>query len=253
MPRWLLRGAGTAVTALVVVGLAPGAALAAPGDSAVARAQAERDAAAARVGEIGAQLAQAQERVDAARQGALIALQEYEERQAAQQQAQAAAEAAAATAERAAAELGRGRAEVVAFARSSYMQGSTSPGTVALFSADGPAQLVERAALLDAAGSHRVDVVTELTVLEQQASAADGAAQVAVQAASDAEAVAAGFLAEAQAQEVSARSQAAALADQREVLEVELAAAQEVLHGAQGAEAAAAAAAAAAQAAQSRP
>ena len=117
--RWLVRGAGTAVAALVVAGLVPGTALAAPGDTPVAEAQAERDAAAARVGEIGAQLAQAQERVDAARRGAQIALQEYEVRRAAQDEARAAADAAAAAAERAVAELARGRAQVVAFARSS--------------------------------------------------------------------------------------------------------------------------------------
>ena len=232
--RWLVRGAGTAVAALVVAGLVPGTALAAPGDTPVAEAQAERDAAAARVGEIGAQLAQAQERVDAARRGAQIALQEYEVR-------------------RAVAELARGRAQVVAFARSSYMQGSTAPGAAALVSAEGPAQLVERAALLDAAGSHRVDVVTELTVLEQQAAAADDAAQVAVQAADEAEAAAAGSLAAAQSQEVSARAQAAELADRREVLEAELADAQVLLLGAEGAQAAAAAQAAATAAAQARP
>ena len=254
--RWLVRGAGTAVAALVVVGLVPGTALAAPGDDQVAEAQAERDAAAARVGEIGAQLAQAQERVDAARRGAQIALQEYEVRRAAQDEAQATADAAAAAAEQAAAELDRGRDQVIAFARSSYMQGSTAPGTAALVTADGPAQLVERAALLDAAGSHRVDVVTELTVLEQQATAAEDAAQVAVQVAGEAEAAAAESLASAQVQEVSARSQAADLADRREVLEAELVEAQEVLYGAQGAAATAATAAtaeAAAAAAQARP
>lgn len=252
-PLWLVRVAGTAVAVLVVAGLVPGTALAAPGDDQVAEAQAERDAAAARVGEIGAQLAQAQERVDAARQGAQIALQEYEVRAAAQQEARVAADAAAAAAERAAVELARGRAQVVDFARSSYMQGSTAPGAAALISADGPAQLLERAALLDAAGSHRVDVVTELTVLEQQATAADDAAQVAVQAAGEAEAAAAESLASAQAQEVSARAQAAELADRREALEADLAEAQEVLYGAQGAAAAAAAAEAAATAAQARP
>ncbi len=251
--RWLVRGAGAAVAALVVAGLVPGTALAAPGDTPVAEAQAERDAAAARVGEIGAQLAQAQERVDAARRGAQIALQEYEVRRAAQEEARAAADAAAAAAERAAAELARGRAQVVAFARSSYMQGSTAPGAAALVSADGPAQLVERAALLDAAGEHRVDVVTELTVLEQQAAAADDAARVAVQAADEAEDAAAGSLAAAQSQEVSARAQAAELADRREVLEAELADAQELLLGAEGAQAAAAAQAAATAAAQARP
>ena len=93
---WLVRGAGTAVTALVLAGLVPGTAVAAPGDDQVAAAQAGRDAAAARVGEIGAQLAAAQERVDVARRGAQIALQEYEVRQAAQEEARVAAEAAAA-------------------------------------------------------------------------------------------------------------------------------------------------------------
>ncbi|MGY1680427.1 C40 family peptidase [Geodermatophilus sp. SYSU D01176] len=248
-----MRGAGTVLTALVLAGLVPGTALAAPGEAEVAAAQAERDAAAARVGEIGAQLTRAQERVDAARRGAQIALQEYEVRRAAQEEAQAVADAAAAAAERALAELARGRDQVVAFARSSYMQGTTSPGTAALISADGPAQLVERAALLDAAGSHRVDVVTELTALEQQAAAADDAAQVAVQAAGEAEDAAADALASAQEQEVSARAQAAELADRREVLEAELAEAQEVLYGAQGAAAAAAAAEAATAAAQARP
>ncbi|SNS21606.1 Cell wall-associated hydrolase, NlpC family [Geodermatophilus pulveris] len=247
---WLVRGAGTAVTALVVAVLVPGPALAAPGDTPVAEAQAGRDAAAARVAEIGAQLAQAQGRVDAARRGAQIALQEYEVRRAAQQGARAAADAAASAAERAAAELARGRAQVVAFARSSYMQGSTAPGAAALVSAEGPAQLVERAALLHAAGSHRVDVLTELTVLERQAAAASDAARVAVQAADEAEAAAAGSLARAQSLEVSARAQAAELADRRQVLEVELAEAEALLLGAEGAQAAAAARAAATAAAR---
>jgi peptidoglycan DL-endopeptidase RipA len=250
---WLVRGAGAAVTALVLAGLVPGTAVAAPGDDEVAAAQTERDAAAARVGEIGAQLAQAQERVDAAHRGAQIALQDYEIRQAAQEEARAAAAAAAAAAGRAAVELGRGRDQVVAFARSSYMQGSTSPGAAALVTAEGPAQLVERAALLAAAGGHRMDVVAELTGLEQQAAAADDAARVAVQASDEAEDAAAAALASAQEQEVSARAQAAELADRREVLEAELAQAQEVLYGAQGAAAAAAAAEAAAAAARARP
>jgi peptidoglycan DL-endopeptidase RipA len=250
---WLVRGAGTAVTALVLAGLVPGTAVAAPGDDEVAAAQTERDAAAARVGAISAQLAQAQERVDAARRGAQIALQEYEVRQAAQEEARVAADAAAAAAERAAAELGRGRDQVVAFARSSYMRGSTNPGAAALVTAEGPAQLVERAALLEAAGGHRVDVVAELTVLEQQAAAADDAAQTAVRAADEAEDAAAGALVSAQEQEVSARAQAAELADRRQVLEAELAEAQELLYGAQGAAAATAAAEAATAAAQARP
>ncbi|MGY1632822.1 C40 family peptidase [Geodermatophilus sp. SYSU D01186] len=251
-PRWL-RGVGTAAAALVVVGLAPGTALATPGDDAVAAARSERDAAAARAGALSAQLAEAEAAADAAHQAAQIALQEYEERRAAQEEAQSAADAAAEAAAEAEADLARGRAQVVAFARSSYMQGSTAPGAAALLSAEGPGQLVERAALLDAAGSHRVDVVAELTVLEEQATAAEDAATQAVLEATELQTSAGEALAAAQQQEVSARAQTAALAEQRVTLEAELAAAQEALYGAEGARDAAAAAAAAAEAARSRP
>jgi peptidoglycan DL-endopeptidase RipA len=253
VPRWLLRGIGTTVAVLVAVGAAPGAALAAPGDAEVADAQAARDAAAAQVGQISAQLAAAESAAAAAHQAAQIALQEYEERRAAQEQAQAAADDAAEDAERARAALTRGRQQVADFARSSYMQGSTAPGAAALMSAEGPTQLLERAALLDAAGDHRVDVVDQLTVLEQQAADADRAAQEAVAEADALEDEAAESLATAQAQEVSARAQTAALNDQREAWEAELAEAQEALYGAQGARAAAAAAAAAQEAARTSP
>ncbi|MBB3085655.1 C40 family peptidase [Geodermatophilus sabuli] len=235
------------------MGLAPGTASATPEDDAVAAARSERDAAAAQVGAISAELAQAEASAAAAHQAAQIALQEYEERRAAQQEAQAAADAAAEAAVQAEAELARGRAQVVAFARSSYMQGSTTPGAAALMSAEGPAQLVERAALLDAAGSHRVDVVTQLTVLEAQATAAEDAAREAVQEATELEAQAGELLAAAQQQEVSARALTAELSVRRQTWEAELAEAQEVLYGAEGARDAAAAAAAAEQAAQSRP
>ncbi|WP_345771814.1 C40 family peptidase [Geodermatophilus sabuli] len=251
--RWISRTLGAGLTALVVVGLVPGTAGAAPGDAAVAEAQAARDAAAAQVGAVSAELARAQASADAAHQNAQIALQEYEERRAAQEAAQAGADAAAAAAAQAAADLARGRAQVAAFARSSYMQGSTAPGAAALMSAEGPAQLVERAALLDAAGDHRVDVLAQLTVLEGQAVAAEAAAREAVAEADRARAEAAGSLAAAQQQEMAARAQAAVLAEQRQTWEAELAAAQETLYGAEGARAAAAAAAAAAEAARARP
>ncbi|MGY1692778.1 C40 family peptidase [Geodermatophilus sp. SYSU D01105] len=253
MSRWLLRGIGTAVAALVAVGATPGAALAAPGDAEVADAQAARDAAAAQVGQVSAQLAEAEAAAAAAHQAAQIALQEYEERLAAQQEAQAAADEAAAAAERARAALTRGREQVAEFARSTYMQGSTAPGAAALMSAEGPTQLLERAALLDAAGEHRVDVVDQLTVLEQQATDADRAAAQAAEEADALEDQAAESLASAQAQEVSARAQTAALAEQREAWEAELAAAQEELYGAQGAREAAAAAEAAQEATRTSP
>ena len=56
--------------------------------------------------------------------------------------------------------------EVVAFARRSYMQGSTYPGAAALITAADPGELIERAALLEAAGAHRSDVLDQVTVLQ---------------------------------------------------------------------------------------
>ncbi|MGY1709730.1 NlpC/P60 family protein [Geodermatophilus sp. SYSU D00758] len=253
VPGWVLRGVGTALAALVVVGAVPGTAAAAPGDAEIADAQAERDAAAAQVGAVGARLAAAEDAAARAHQAAQIALQDYEERLGTAEEAQAAADRAAALARQATAEVEAGRVEVASFARDSYMQGSTAPGLSALMSAQGPGELLERASLLEAAGTHRVDVVDRLTVLEQQAAAASGTATAAAAEAETLRAEAATALSAAQAQERSARTQAAQLAEQRTVWEAELAEAQETLYGLEGARAAAEAAAAAAAAAAARP
>ncbi|MGY2075255.1 NlpC/P60 family protein [Blastococcus sp. SYSU DS0828] len=245
--RTALRAAVALLVAAVAIGLTPSSAGAAPrSPSAVELSAAERAKAdaATRVGEIGAQLAQARAEVEAAHQGALIALQDYEDKQAAYDAARNAADAAAAAAARAAADLQQGRDDVASFARASYMQGSTSPGITALLSSSGPAELIERSALLEAAGANRTEVVAELTVLEVQAA---GAREVADETAAQAAAVqqqAAGLLASAQSQEVSARRQADALDAQEDQLQVELQQAQQILYGLEGARAAAQAASA---------
>jgi cell wall-associated NlpC family hydrolase len=239
---------GIGAATVVCLGVAPGAASAAPtapSDSQITSAQQAKEDAAARVGAISAQLAQAQDSADAASQAALIALQDYEQTQSAYETATTAADEAAAAAEKAAVELQRGRDDVATFARASYKQGSTSPGMNALLTSGGPAELIERAALLDAAGVHHTDVLAELTVLEDQATAADEAAQQAVEAAAALKTQAAEELAAAQQQEMAARSQAGALAAQQESLQAELQAAQETLYGLEGAREAARAAAAA--------
>lgn len=226
MTRWAVRGAGTGIAALVAIGLAPGVATAAPTDSEVAAAEAERDAAAAQVGQLTAQLAAAEAAAAQASHASQIALQDYEETQAALEQARAAQAAAQAALDAAQAQLEQGRQDVVDFARTSYMQGSTSPGITALMSSGGPADLLERAALLDAAGTHRVDVVGQLTVLEQQASTAEQETTAAATQAQELEARAAVQLADAQAQEISAREQTAALQEQRAAVEQQLATAE---------------------------
>ncbi|MCF6744730.1 NlpC/P60 family protein [Blastococcus sp. KM273128] len=218
---------------------AAGAAPRNPSDAEIGAAEQARADAAARVGQIGAELAQARTRIEALHQAALVALQDYEDKQAAHEAARAAAEAAAAAAVQAAADLQRGRDDVAAFARASYMQGSTSPGITALLSAAGPAELIERSALLDAAGVNRVEVVAGLTVLEEQAAAAEQVARQATEQAAAVQQEAAGLLADAQSQEVEARRQADALDAEEGGLQAELQQAQQVLAGLQGARSAA--------------
>jgi cell wall-associated NlpC family hydrolase len=235
---WVRRAIGIGAVAVVFLVSAPGMAAAAPtnpSDSQISAAEQAKQDAAARVGAITAQLASAQAGADAAHQAAQIALQDYEDKQAAFETAKGAADAAAAAAATARTELAEGRDDVAAFARASYIQGTTAPGMTALLSSGGPAELIERAALLDAAGTHRTDVVAELTVLEDQAATADAVAQQTVTEAATLQTQAAESLASAQTQEQSARSQADVLSDQQAGLQAELQQAQQTLYGLEGA------------------
>jgi cell wall-associated NlpC family hydrolase len=86
---------------------------------------------------------------------------------------------AAAAALRARAAEAQAQTAVSAFARGSYVDGSTSPGLEAALTSDGPQQVLERSALLAAADSHRTDVLARMTTAQQQAGAAAGAATAA--------------------------------------------------------------------------
>ena len=132
------------------------------------------------------------------------------------------------------------RDDVVAFARRSYMQGSTYPGAAALITATDPGELIERAALLEAAGAHRSDVLDTVTVLQEQAAQADEVARTALVQITVLQEQAATALATAQAAEVAAREQAAELTTQQATLQTELASAQQQLQELVGAQAAAA-------------
>src|SRR4051794_32090552 len=226
------RAVGTAVAALVVLGLTPAVADAAPrrpSDREIAEAKAAADAVEDRIRELSGQLTAAQGQVDAAHAASAIALDEYQATQAAYEAARARADAARAAADQATAALGVARADVVAFARRSYIDGSTYPGAAALIAAAGPAQVIERAALLEAAGGHRSDVLDRVTVLQQQATAADVVARNAVIDADALQQRAADALRKAQAAEGSARRQAADLGTQQAQLQTELAQAQQQL------------------------
>jgi cell wall-associated NlpC family hydrolase len=254
--RSALRLAAVAVVAALALGLTPSTAQAAPprpSDSQIAAAQDAADAVAARIRDLSDELAAAQDSVDAARAAAAIALDEYQATQDAYLVAQQQADAAAAVAAQVAADLGVAREQVVAFARRSYMDGSTWPGAAALITAADPGELIQRAALLESAGVHRSDVLDEVTVRQQQAVEAEAVARTSVEAAADLQEHAAATLAVAQEAEVSAREQAIALVSQQAQLETELAAAQVQLQGLVGDRAAADRAAEAARAAAAAP
>ena len=251
--RSVLRIGGVAVVAALALGLTPSVAEAAPrrpSDTQISTAQAAADAVAKRIDELSGQLTAAQDTVDTARATSLIALDEYQATQAAYEAAQQEADAAAAAAAQAMAELAVARTQVVAFARRSYMQGSTWSGAAALITATDPGELIERAALLEAAGGHRSDVLVQVTVLQVRAAEAETVARASVETAAGLHEQAAGALEVAKAAEVSAREQAAALDAQQAQLGTELAAAQGQLQALIGERAAADRAAQAAQAAQ---
>ncbi|MCZ2830343.1 NlpC/P60 family protein [Modestobacter sp. VKM Ac-2986] len=234
------RLAGVAVVAALSLVASPGIAAAVPtnpSDAQIDAAQEQTQTAAQQVEAITAALAGAQASVDSAREQSAIALDEFQGKQAEHEAAEVAADAATAAADAAARDLEVARADVAAFARQSYQQGSTSPTLEALTTADGPAQMLERAALLEAAGAHQGDVVVRVTAAEEQARAAEGQAQAALAAAAALEREAADALALAEQYEASARAQAAALAVQQDAVEQQLAQARQSLQGLQAARA----------------
>jgi cell wall-associated NlpC family hydrolase len=240
--RATARIAGTAVAVAVVVGLTPAVAEAAPrrpSDSQVAAAKAAANAVTDRIGALSAQLTAAQDTVDAAHAASTIALDEYQATQAAVEAAQQESAVAQAAAAQAAADLGVARGQVVAFARRSFMEGSTYAGAAALITAADPGQLVERAALLEAAGSHRTDVLGQVTVRQAQAAQADEVARTALVQVTVLQEQAAADLESAQTAEVSAREQTVELSSQQAALETELVTAQEELRQMVGAQEAA--------------
>ena len=236
--RLARRASGVAVAAALFLAVTPGTASARPvnpSDAQISSAQATQTAAEQAVGAITAELATAQSAVSDAQARSAIALDVFEGKQADYDAARTAADAAAAAAEKADDELAGARADLASFARESYMQGSTDPSLVALTTADGPAQMLERAALLDAAGSHRSDVVDRSTTAQQQATAADAAARTALQQAADLQQQAQQALATANALETGARQQAADVKARTATLQQQLDAARTTVLGLEGA------------------
>lgn len=197
-----------------VVGLTAGPAVAQPATD-------PADALAARVVQLTAELTEPQAVVAHAQDLASIALDDFQAKQAALQNAQAAAGRAAAASTQAAADLDSARTALLAFVRRSYMSGSTSPAALAFLTAD-PANYVQREVLLHSAGVYRSNEVVRYATAAGDAEQARTAAQTALDQATQLGLQAAASLTTATQAERSARVQAATLAGQRPALQAQL-------------------------------
>jgi outer membrane murein-binding lipoprotein Lpp len=171
------------VAATIAVAGGTATASAAPAGPAAGKVDAASQAAqdiAAQVGRLLQDLGAAQGQVDAADAHVADALEQVASQHRALAIAQDEARLAEVAAEEAVLAVTAAQDAVGTFARVSYMGGATSPVLESLLTADGPAQVVERAALLEFAGDHRSAVLTDMTVAQHRAAETQAAARHAV-------------------------------------------------------------------------
>jgi len=223
-PAGTFLGRPAVVVTAVALGLVvlAGTASAAPADGRLGAAQQAADDAAAQVGQILTRLGDAQAAVQDANAHAAAALAHYRQAQQAQENARSEARAADTAARRAQADLAGAQRAVAAFARTSYMAGTTSPGVLALITSGSPAQLLERAALLDAAAGHRSDVLATVRTAGERAAAAQAAARTALTRAERAQRTAGAALESARSLQAAAAQRAAGLQAEQVVLQARL-------------------------------
>jgi peptidoglycan DL-endopeptidase RipA len=162
----LIRTAIVTVTAALTVTLVPHTAQARPhdpGDAAITAAQQQRNKKAADVGRLTALVAQADGDARRAQDRAELAVERYNKAVVDLDTATRKAAAAKAQVAKSAKAVEAARAAFTRFARGSYMQGSTvGSSTAALFDANSPTDLLQRADLLGYAGKHKLDVMGQL-------------------------------------------------------------------------------------------
>ena len=230
--RSLLVGvvAGTVVlTGVAPAGAAPTTPPPNPSDEQIGQAQSAQDAAAAEVGRISALVAQAQSQLEGYAVQAEAAGAAYLAAEEALLEAQAEAERTAAELQAATEAVDAAMARIAGFSRDSYMSGNTLSTAAALLDAEGPADLIERAAMLDYVSANHLDVLGQLEVARVQQANADSAARAARDKTAQAEAAAAAAKANADQQLAAQRAaydqvtaQKAAYEQQLQAAEVEL-------------------------------
>jgi murein DD-endopeptidase MepM/ murein hydrolase activator NlpD len=236
-PSRLLAGAVAAVVAAAVVA-SGGVALAAPEnptDQQLGDARVAQDQAAAEVGRIAGLVAAAEAQLEQVQVQAEAAGTAYLVAEEARQAADVAAEQTARDLQVAADAVGAAQVRLADFSRDSYMNSSTLTSEMALLNADGPADLVRKAAMLDYVADHQVDVLGALEAARVAQADADAAARAARDQKAAAEAAAQSAKAEADAQLANQQSAVAEVSAQKATLEQQLQAAQVHLLELQGA------------------
>jgi hypothetical protein len=230
--RWACRLAAVGSAVAIALGEQAGAASAAPSspsDAQLDSATAAADDAAAQVGQLLEQLGAAQAGVDDANARVARALDQVAAQRRAHEIAAADATIAHVAAQEALVAVSGARDGIAQFARESYMGGSTSPILESLLTAGSPAQVVERAALLDAAGDHRSAVLTQVTVAQQRAAEAQATAQSALTEADRSQQAAQEALASAENARATAAQQVADLQTAQDAMAARLAQARTTL------------------------
>ena len=202
--------AGVVAGTVVLTGAAPASAAPEPPpnptDEQIGQAQSAQDAAAAEVGRIAALVAQAQSQLEGYAVQAEAAGAAYLAAEEALLQAQAEAERTALELEAATAAVEASLGRIAGFSRDSYMSGNTLSTAAALLDADGPAELIERAAMLEYVSANQLDVLGQLEVAQVKQANADSAARAARDKTAAAEAAAAAAKAAADQQLAAQRA-----------------------------------------------
>ncbi|MCV2490308.1 M23 family metallopeptidase [Geodermatophilus sp. YIM 151500] len=248
-PRARVRGARGRLPRALLVGVLTGAVLVGtagpaqavpppppnPSEQQLGDAQAAKDAAAAEVGRIAGLVAQAAaelERLAVQAEAAGTALLAAEE---ALVVAQEAADRAAAELRLAGEAVTAAERRIAGFSRDSYMNGSTLTGSAALLDAEGPGELIQRAALLDYVAETQLDVLGALEIAKVRQANADSAARAARDEMAAAEAAAEAAKIEADRQVAAQQTAYAAVEAQKATYEQQLQDAQVRLLELQGA------------------
>jgi murein DD-endopeptidase MepM/ murein hydrolase activator NlpD len=206
-----------------------------PTDSELGSAQAQQEAAAAEVGRIHGLVAAAEAELQRVGDLAEAAGTAYMAAEEALQLAQIAAEQTAAELRAAAEAVAASEARIALFSRDSYMNGGSLTSSAALLDAEGPGELIQRAAMLDYVADNQLDVLGALEVAKVAQANADSAARAARDEKATAEEAAQAAKAEADAQLLAQQGAYAEVEAQKATYEEQLQAAEIHLLQLQGA------------------